>query len=153
MSGWEKEIARSALAQWIRLHLPSCSLRFESHAHHHRACPFIVICPLFVIAMRKGQKKQKKKPGLVHILFFKKRFLESRFAVQIASANVNNDVRTNYGPLLLTSPRHPRPNDSFSRRWFRGISVMGCIMVAGGILHIDCTVVVTFQNVSAIGNS
>ena len=57
-SGLKKNlILGAAIAQWIRLRLPSCPPGFESQAHHL----FIVkFCTVFVIALRKGRKLRKK---------------------------------------------------------------------------------------------
>ena len=52
----------AAIAQWIRLRLPSCRPGFESQAHHLRFHEFIELCNV-------GKTKiNKKRPGLAHFL-------------------------------------------------------------------------------------
>ena len=50
-----------AVAQWIRLQLPSCSPGFISQAHNLRFFHLSSKVAIFVvIALRKGQKKKKE---------------------------------------------------------------------------------------------
>ena len=55
-------ILGAAIAQWIRLCLPSCGPGFESKAHHlGMLLPFTIkLCALFVIVLRKGQTSTKR---------------------------------------------------------------------------------------------
>ena len=61
-------------AQWMRLHLTFCGLRFESHAHH--LCLFIYnrIFTIFVIVLRKEGKLTKE----AEFGSFKKQFGQSK---------------------------------------------------------------------------
>ena len=54
----------AAIAQWIRLRLPSCHPGFESQARYLRFFIYI-ICAIFVIW--KNKNKNKKRPGLAHL--------------------------------------------------------------------------------------
>ena len=55
----------AAIAQWIRLRLPSCRPGFESQAHHQCFYQYI-----FVLCHVEKTKVNKMRPGLAH--FFKK---------------------------------------------------------------------------------
>ena len=52
----------AAIAQWIRLRLPSCSPGFKSQAH--RVCFYLFIFELCNVKMRKLNTKM---PGMAHI--------------------------------------------------------------------------------------
>ena len=49
-----------AIAQWIHLHLPFCRPGFEPHAHHSYFYHFSLICTIFVFALSKERKTNKK---------------------------------------------------------------------------------------------
>ena len=58
----------AAIAQWIRLRLPSCHPRFKSQAHHLRFFQFILF-KLYICHLNwnvKRTKINKKRPGLAH---------------------------------------------------------------------------------------
>ena len=46
---------RAAMAQWIRLRLPSCSPGFKSKAHHPRYFQYV-----FELLREKDENKQKR---------------------------------------------------------------------------------------------
>ena len=45
----------AVIVQWIRLSLPSCCIRFESHGHHLHFYK-VELYTIFVIVLRKGRK-------------------------------------------------------------------------------------------------
>ena len=51
----------STIAQWIRLHLPSCHHGFESQAHHLSFHQFIELYNV------EKTKINKQRPGLAHL--------------------------------------------------------------------------------------
>ena len=58
----------AAIAQWIRLRLPSCRPGFESQAHHLRFFQFKLF-KLYICHLNwnvKRTKINKKRPGLAH---------------------------------------------------------------------------------------
>ena len=65
MADAEKVQLGAAIAQWIRLRLPSCCNRFESQAHHLCFHQFIELCNV------EKTKINKKGLGLAHF-FLKK---------------------------------------------------------------------------------
>ena len=53
---------KKQLAQWIRLHLPSCSPGFESQAHHLSFYQLV-----FELSHAEKTKLNKKRQGLAHL--------------------------------------------------------------------------------------
>ena len=58
----------AAIAQWIRLHLPSCCPGFESQAHHLCFFQFIKF-KLYICHLNRNVKRtkiNKKRPRIAH---------------------------------------------------------------------------------------
>ena len=56
MTGKIEKVGGTAIAQWIRLHLPSCCPGFESQAHHLRFYNKFVLH----LSREKNENKQKE---------------------------------------------------------------------------------------------
>ena len=69
-----KSIWGAAIAQWIRLRLPSCHPGFESQAHHLHFFHLYYLC---YICHLKRMKINKKRPGLAH--FYKGSVVVNKF--------------------------------------------------------------------------
>ena len=56
----------AAIAQWIRLRLPSCWPRFESQVHHLPMLLSFIVKFVLYLSCEKNENKQKR-PGLDHL--------------------------------------------------------------------------------------
>ena len=72
----------AAIAQWIRLRLQSCLLRFESQAHHLHFYQFI-----FELCHRENDENKQKEAELAH--FFKKNTILSKEVVLTPTRNLH----------------------------------------------------------------
>ena len=68
----KQEWLAAVIPLWFHLHLPSCSPRFKSQAHHLRFCQFVLV----KLCNEKRTKINKKRPGLSHLFFEKARVVE-----------------------------------------------------------------------------
>ena len=75
----KQEWLAAVIPLWFHLHLPSCSPRFKSQAHHLRFCQFVLV----KLCNEKRTKINKKRPGLSHLFFEKARVVEKLTIVLI----------------------------------------------------------------------